>query len=159
VRPQVEATIDVGSKPCAVAAAAGSVWFTDYGTNRLVRVDPATNRVGGRIATRPGPVWFALAGDELWVADQMGNAVQRIDPAATRITTTVATPGGPLDVGLGGGSLWVPTGSGRMWRVNLDDPRRVTESRWPRGIFVAQPALGSLWLLDFAGRTTWRIAG
>ena len=45
-----------------------------------------------------------------------------------------------------------------MWRVNARHPRDVTQSRWPAGIFVAQPAAGSLWLLDFAANRAWRIA-
>jgi DNA-binding beta-propeller fold protein YncE len=134
------------------------VWVADQSANRVVRIDPATNRVAQRIRTRPGPVWFALAGRQLWVADQTANAVQRVDPAAAKITATVATPGGPLDPGLAGGSLWVPTTSGRMWRIDTTHPGNVTESRWPPGIFVAEPVGGSLWLLNFGGSSAWRIA-
>ena len=67
VRPDIQATIDVGPKPCAVASAAGSVWFTDYGTNRLVQVDPSTNRVTGRFPTGSAPCGITPAAGSLWV--------------------------------------------------------------------------------------------
>jgi hypothetical protein len=44
-----------------------------------------------------------------------------------------------------------------MWHVDVRHPEHVTQSRWPQGIFVAQPGLGGLWLLDFAGRRAWRL--
>jgi len=64
----------------------------------------------------------------------------------------------PLDLGLAGGSLWVPTVAGRTWRIRVADPKERTQSRWPAGIFVAEPGAGSLWLLDFGGTRAWRIA-
>jgi DNA-binding beta-propeller fold protein YncE len=148
----------VGGTLSGLAVGAGGVWVADQSGNRVVRIDPATNRIVGSVRTRPAPVWFAIAGRQLWVADQTGNAVQRIDPATGRILATVPTRGGPLDPGLAGGSLWVPTGAGRMWRIRVADPNDRTQSRWPPGIFVAEPGAGSLWLLDFGGSRAWRIA-
>jgi DNA-binding beta-propeller fold protein YncE len=134
----------------------GGVWASGHSTGLVYRIDRASGRVVRRIQVGGTLSGLAVAPGGVWVADQSGNRAVRIDPATNRVAGRISTRPGPVWFG---GSLWVPTAGGRMWRVNVGDPHRVTESRWPRGIFVAQPALGSLWLLDFAGRRTWRIAG
>ena len=85
-RPVVRASLNVGSKPCAVTQAGGSVWVTDYGTNMLARLDPATNRVTGRYPTGNAPCGITYAGGALWVADVNDFTLRRVDPATGRTT-------------------------------------------------------------------------
>jgi hypothetical protein len=86
------------------------------------------------------------------------DAVQRIHPTSGRVTASVHTGHGPLDPGIAGGALWVPAGDGTLTPIDLRSGRRTDVSRWPAGIFVAQPAAGSMWLLDYGGTLAWRLA-
>jgi len=49
--PQVIAT---GNAPCGASAGFGSVWVANDGSGTLVRIDPRTNRVVGRVRVGPG---------------------------------------------------------------------------------------------------------
>ena len=53
-RHRIEATIDLGFPPGGVAAGSGAVWVTDELGDRVVRIDPATNRVVGVIPVGRG---------------------------------------------------------------------------------------------------------
>jgi streptogramin lyase len=68
----VVATIAVGAAPTQVTVAAGAVWVGGWSTGKLVRVDPATNRVVARIPVgRPqeSPIAIAATAQAVWVVD------------------------------------------------------------------------------------------
>ena len=78
-----------------VAIGAGGVWVACHdsdGRGRLVRVDPATNRVAASVQL-PGTGNAVGAGpDEVWVRG-VGGPVWRVDPAANRVVAAVPVPG------------------------------------------------------------------
>ncbi|HEY3163425.1 MAG TPA: hypothetical protein VGJ71_03650, partial [Candidatus Limnocylindrales bacterium] len=86
------ATIGGVSRPCALAAGAGSVWVTEYLPTAVVRIDPATNTVGDRFALEGEACGVAYAHDAVWVTELGVGAVVRLDPTTGRVTATIKTP-------------------------------------------------------------------
>ena len=52
-RNKVVKTIRVGGRPNGVTVAFGSVWVADFGRGRVIRIDPARNKVTGSVGSRP----------------------------------------------------------------------------------------------------------
>ncbi len=65
--------------PVGVAVGFGSVWVADLGARQIVRVNPRTNRIVGRLGLRGTPVRLAVGFGSLWVRDDSGR-VLRINP-------------------------------------------------------------------------------
>ena len=66
--------------PVGVAVGFGSVWAADLGAKPIVRVNPSTERIVGRLRLRGTPVRLAVGFGSLWVRDDSGR-VLRIKPA------------------------------------------------------------------------------
>jgi DNA-binding SARP family transcriptional activator len=64
----VDAKIDVGSDPVAVASEGGSIWVASRSDRSIRRVDPAKNRVVKIIALGAPPAALAADRDGVWVA-------------------------------------------------------------------------------------------
>jgi branched-chain amino acid transport system substrate-binding protein len=61
-------TIDVGTGVVAVAYGAGAVWAADPHDGAVLRIDPATSRVTGRIVVPGVPRGVTVAGGRVWVS-------------------------------------------------------------------------------------------
>ena len=83
--PQPVARVVTGAGPCGAASGFGSVWVAVYGTGRLVRIDPRSNRVVTRIRVARGICPIVVAAGSVWVASDMTNMLYRIDPRRRRI--------------------------------------------------------------------------
>ena len=64
----VEATIDIGDDPVAVAWAGGSIWVASRSDRAIKRVDPAKNAVVQTIPLGAPPKALVADGDGVWVA-------------------------------------------------------------------------------------------
>ena len=82
-RPGPELSTEDGPKVIAVSADA--VWVADH-TGAILRIDPATNRVTGKLQVFRGSQVLSLAEGEgaLWATTRNGQKAElaRIDPAA-----------------------------------------------------------------------------
>lgn len=67
------------SAPVGVVVGFGSVWVADLDARQIVRIDPNTERVVGRLPVRGLPVRLAVGFGSLWVRDDSGR-VLRINP-------------------------------------------------------------------------------
>ena len=71
--------------PKVIAASADAVWVADH-TGAILRIDPATNRVVGKLQVFRGSPVLSLADGEgaLWATTRNGEKAElaRIDPAA-----------------------------------------------------------------------------
>ena len=125
--PQPVARIVTGGGPCGAASGFGSVWVAVYGTGRLVRIDPRTNRVVARIRVARGICPIVVAAGSVWVASDVTNMLYRIDPRRRRIVARIAVANWPAHVTAAFGSVWVSAYErGTVARV---DPRRNRVSR------------------------------
>lgn len=156
-------SIDVGGHPGAIALWHGRPWVTVYGRRdrgRVVRVDPATNRVTARVRLRGSPFEIAAGAGGVWVTGNFTrrqDVLHRVDPETKRVVATVALPGryaGALATGAG--SVWVAVldRRGAAYSLARIDPstNRVADT-WPvvaaRDRYVTRIAVsrGAVWLL------------
>jgi outer membrane protein assembly factor BamB len=173
------------SGPCAVTAAAGSIWVgTSFG---VYRVDTRHVRVAARIdAGEDTQSTLVAAGDRLWVGDDVADGLRELDARSGRTLAIYRFGGGSVAIGAGRvwatGGRWASTPAGRIptlveidpriervvgrYRVGRRDPgfvgeRTPQEVDWP---FVVQRVLsgagladGSLWIHQNAERRLYRI--
>jgi hypothetical protein len=151
----VVATIAVGGASSQVAVAAGAVWVGGWDTGKLVRVDPATNRVVARIPVgRPqeSPIAIAATAGAVWVVDFGDAQVLRVDPATNRVVTRIPVRGGAGGISAGAGAVWVTSGEGGDQRhgwVQRIDP---TGNRVVATVAVRS---GMLWDIAVDGPSVW----
>ena len=79
---------------------------TDELRDRVVRIDPATNRAAAEIPVGRGAIGITTGAGSVWVADAVDHAVTRIDPITNRVTASILVPAGPRAVAVGEGSVW-----------------------------------------------------
>jgi hypothetical protein len=110
---EVEAEIDVGSSaPYNIWMGAGSVWVADDAGGEVIRIDPVSNEVVGRIPVGDGPASMAFSGGQAWVANHRDRGITVVDTETNEATPLVRMKAGaPERLALLGGRLWV-TGRG-----------------------------------------------
>lgn len=87
-----------------VAVASGSVWMANPG-GYVVRVDPGSGKVVGRIPVGRNPAAIAAGAGAVWVASPLDDEVSKIDP--TNAVTPIAVGHGPSGIAVGAGAVWV----------------------------------------------------
>jgi YVTN family beta-propeller protein len=152
-----------------MTVADGMLWVLK-GAGRVVRVDPATNRVVGKPLRVPADAAaIAVAQGALWVASvapgDLGapgkDTVTRIDLATGRTLATVTVGRAPLDLAVTPGAVWVTNAGAGGDSVARIDPqtnrltgRPVNTGASPQSLAVGG---GSLWVANHDERTVTRI--
>ena len=100
----------------------GCVWLP--GRSTLVRLDPHTDRVEGRLRVGGAVSLTAVVGaDAIWLLELRGDRLSllRVDPRRMRVTGRAALPGIAGErLAWGDGFLWLTDSAHRLWRI---DPR------------------------------------
>jgi YVTN family beta-propeller protein len=111
VRPGSERpeTIAVPGGPLGIAAGGGAIWVVTFWSQELVRIDPETRRVLGRIPIGAGPLDVAVGGGAVWVTNRDERTVSRIDPTTNEVTQTIQLTAAPRGVRVAHGRVWVTT--------------------------------------------------
>lgn len=110
--------IELDAHPGEIVAADEGVWVV-VGSSRVVRIDPATNRVVATVPIQGDPYELAAGYGAVWVTgkrDQGADVLQRIDPDTNRVVATIPLAGsyaGP-----------VAAGEGAVWLVLIDRESR-----------------------------------
>ena len=137
-----EDAVQVGAYASTVTAGGGSVWVCCDLEERVVRLDPETGDVTGRVdvPVGGGDVAMTFADGSLWMSESLGG-VYRVDPRTLRPTGPVYFDRFPSALAVGEGALWVVQGdsSGDISSVPLRDfPRLVgvTTSADPGGTTI-----------------------
>lgn len=99
-------SIQLPFAPSAIAAGSGGVWLVDQRDNSIVRLDPATHRLGRRIPVGHEPSAVTVGAGFVWVANALDGSVSRIDPRDGNVTT-VNVGGRPIALAVGLGAVWV----------------------------------------------------
>ena len=104
-------TVSSGPRFLAVGeGTASGIWVVNELGNSVVRIEPETNEVAGRIQVE-SPT--AVAADEqgVWVTSEGNDQVQRFDPVEGTTLITLGAgdgvPDGPTAVAIGAGGVWV----------------------------------------------------
>jgi virginiamycin B lyase len=138
---RVVTTIPLGRPlrdPVGVVTTQDAVWVTCCAYEvagrpggKLIRVDPATNKVAARITLPEAPLAVAAADDQVWVATTQGGAI-RVDPASNRVVTVLrgGLQSGAQMVAVGAGSVWLANpGDGSVTRLDPAEPDRTQAIR------------------------------
>jgi DNA-binding beta-propeller fold protein YncE len=116
----VTRTIAAGADADFLGFSPGSVWVTNYRSEFLWRIDPATGAAAKLKIGGGGAQGVASDGSSLWVAMYNLGEVLRIDPANGRIQRRVVVGGKPRGIAIAAGSVWVANStSGTVSRVHV----------------------------------------
>jgi streptogramin lyase len=139
-----EATdVPLPTSVASVTAAAGSVWFTSFESDKVFRVDPTTRLVIATITVGDdGYKEIRSFGDDIWVAYQANLRLERIDPSTNTVSAEVdalvdhqsAYP----EFDVGDGPVWVGSwpGPGTLQWVDpaTDSIVAQTNLRWDTSV-------------------------
>jgi len=122
-----------------IAFGSGTLWASQRTANRVVRIDPSTEKVVHAIRTGNGPAGIAFGAGAAWVTNSLDGTVSRIDPATNSVRATVPTGEGTRAVAVEpDGGVWVSNEfEGTVARI---DPRtnllgrRITVGNRPQGV-------------------------
>ena len=104
-----------------MAVGEGAVWVLS-GTCKLLKVDPATNEVAGRVSVGFSPSQLAVYGGGVWaMVEAKEYRLVRVDPHTMRIVASEAI--GPIPK-IGAGAL--ATGGGYVWFWSEEGLARVS---------------------------------
>ena len=153
-----------------IVYADGAVWVLSTHPLALVKLDPATGRVAGRVAIplsanlKHGIIdawWVAAGAGSLWVAQANYDRVVRVDAATAKVTRLIPVPvAAPFGIAFYRGAAWVG-GSGKVARI---DPatnratRPLTLAAGSSPVFTQLAAGPSgLWATDYDRGTLYRL--
>ena len=146
------ARIDVEVEALTIAAGKEGVWFSS--DERVMRIDPRTNRVSQTIRAGETTLWgVAVGAGSVWATSREQGLLWRIEPGREPVTRTIDVGVGVTFVAFGEGAVW--TGNYIDGRVSRIDPRtnRVT-ARTPAGTPQALAAgAGAAWVSVAGGST------
>ncbi len=147
---QVVAQLRIGEAPRHLAAAFGDVWVVDQAAPEVLRVDPASRRVTGRVPV--GAQTVLTPGRRALHATTVPGTVLRIDPEQARVTAR-------REVGGTGGTL---VDDDQVWAIGGYGATRLDARTLEPGARVVLPgrsladgwglADGHLWAIQRDGR-------
>ena len=117
--------------------------------DRLLRIDPATNRVTGRLAVG-APTTLAVGAGSVWVTT-VSERLLRIDPRSLNVTASVELSGGAIGASFGDGALWLVNDSSSVDRI---DPLTLAVDPAATGlqrITTVAAEAGSVWVGNQSG--------
>ena len=100
----------------ALARGLGAIWALDLFGERLLRIDPRTNRVVRSIGVDPLPSAVAVGHGLVWVASQLESTVAGIDPKTGQVVKLAR---------FARGELW-PAGSPSTGTASGSSPAEAT---------------------------------
>jgi DNA-binding beta-propeller fold protein YncE len=155
---RVQAVLHVGEPPLGVrtiAAGPDGVWVT--GRDVLVRIDPRSNRIVGRLAL-DSPSGPALTHDGLWIASEDGRTVTRLDRRSGRRQAVVRVGSNPTFVAADDRFAWVlNNGEGTVTQIDALTNRVVGTIPVGGPAFQLVVGAGAVWVQGYGGRAVVRI--
>jgi DNA-binding beta-propeller fold protein YncE len=142
-------TVEIGGSANAVAVGAGAVWVVRDG-RRLVRIDPSTAAVVGRIGAGDDlasdrPCTIAVGAGAVWVTTSSGN-VARINPETNRLARLIAVDDAAC-IAVGAGGVWVTSPTrGVVTRIDPATNELVAEITVGGFLQGVATGAGSVWV-------------
>jgi virginiamycin B lyase len=117
----VTRSIAAGADADFLGFSPGSVWVTNFRTEFLWRIDPATGAIAAKLRIGGGGAQgVAFDGSSLWVAMYNSGKVLRVDPTSGRVQGRVLVGDKPRGLVVAAGSVWVANStSGTVSRIRL----------------------------------------
>lgn len=148
--------IKVGTEPNGLTAYRGALWVSDHTLGDVVRIDPATNTITGKVRIA-GADWITGLGDDIYVSQET-NRVSRISVRTLRVTGVAKVARNPLGSTIVGTQLWVPCIDGNV--VDVVDPKTMhVVARHPAagGPIAVLSAFGHIWVSQSTGTKLLRL--
>jgi hypothetical protein len=162
----IVATIPTGGFSSAMDAGAGALWVV--GSDEVVRIDPATDKVAARVpvpATGSGPAAVAVGAGAVWVPVAVPGALWGIDPDDDKVTARISLGGplrGALSVAATRDTVWVaccgesdagaPDVGGRLLRVDPERKRVVADIALPAAPVAVAADASATWVATADGQ-------
>ena len=147
-----------GFHAASLVAADGSLWVTQYGAAKLLRIDLTTGKVIARIEVGGSPGGVIAAGGAVWVHDWERGRLLELDPRTDRVVKALTVGTNNSDIAFAAGSVWTVDRRGGLLRV---DPATATVTRrlslGAAATLPSDPPSGST--LAPAGDILWVVAG
>ena len=148
--------IKVGAEPNGLTAYRGALWVSDHTLGKVVRIDPATNRITATVKI-PGADWITGLGDNIYVSQET-NQVSRISVTTLRVTGIAKVARNPLGSTIVGKQLWVPCIDAN--EVDVVDPatmKVVARRSAAGGPIAVLSAFGHTWVSQSTGTKLLRL--
>jgi hypothetical protein len=162
----IVATIPAGGFTSAMAAGAGALWVV--GSDEVIRIDPATDKVAARVpvrATGSGPAAVAVGAGAVWVPVAVPGALLGIDPDHDKVTARISLGGplrGAMSVAATRDTVWVAccgeadagarTPGGRLLRVDPVRKRVVADIALPAAPVAVAADSSAAWVATAGGQ-------
>jgi DNA-binding SARP family transcriptional activator/DNA-binding beta-propeller fold protein YncE len=125
-----------------VAADDRYVWATL--ADRVLRIDPATNRVTGRVAVG-APTSLETGGGSVWVTT-LAERLIRIDPGSLKVTASVDLDNPAFSASFGEDALWLVHGYPRIDRIDPVTLSVASAATALMFVTVVAAGSGSVWV-------------
>jgi DNA-binding beta-propeller fold protein YncE len=162
----IVATIPTGGFSSAMAAGAGALWVV--GSDEVIRIDPATDKVAARVpirATGSGPAAVAVGAGAVWVPVAVPGTLLGIDPDHDKVTARISLGGplrGAMSVAATRDTVWVAccgeagagtrTPGGRLLRVDPARKRVVADIALPAAPVAVAADSSAAWVATAGGQ-------
>jgi DNA-binding SARP family transcriptional activator/ABC-type branched-subunit amino acid transport system substrate-binding protein/streptogramin lyase len=151
---RVTGSIDTGRRINGVAAGDSAVWAISGERAEVLRLDPRTLDVTGRIPVvdepglaSPFPVSVAVGGDHVWVLNANTATVTRIDSRLRGVVGSVSVDvdRAPVELAADDRGAWIANGDGTVTRIDAetDDVEIFEVGNTLRGVAVGG---GAIWV-------------
>ena len=139
--------IDIGQWSYGLAAGGRTIWVGGLSGGDVMRIDPQSGKVLGRIAAGPRIFNLAASPGAVWAVSNALGTLTRIDTRTGKAGKPVSVGLEPYGVAWGFGSVWVSNaGDGTVWRItNGRVTKRIRVGVEPNGLTAYS---GSLWVAD-----------
>lgn len=148
--------IKVGSEPNGLTAYRGALWVTDHTLGKVVRIDPATNKITATLHI-DGADWITGLGESIYVSQET-NVVRRISVKTLKVTGVAKVARNPLGSAIVGKQLWVPCIDAN--EIDVVDPatmKVVARRTTVGGPIAVLPAFGHTWVTQSTGTKLLRL--
>lgn len=148
--------IKVGTEPNGLTAYRGALWVSDHTLGKVVRIDPATNKITASVHV-DGADWITGLGDNIYVSQET-NQVSRISVRTFKVTGVAKVARNPLGSAIVGKKLWVPCIDANQ--VDVVDPatmKVVARRTTAGGPIAVLPAFGHTWITESTGTKLLRL--
>jgi YVTN family beta-propeller protein len=154
----LRATVPLQAAPTDVAAGFGSLWISEIGADRLVRVDSRRHAIQDTVAVGRGPTAVATGAGDVWVVNTLDDTLARIDPTSDSVAQTITVGTEPSAVVVDAGTVWVANhGDGTVSRVDPRTGRLLEIIRTGGGPNSLATSDGTVWVANDQSGTVTRL--
>jgi peptide/nickel transport system substrate-binding protein len=159
----IAATVPVGTRPVAIASAAGSLWVANFDDRTVTRIDVSSRRVLSTIPLGGAPTALAATRGAVWVSDGTGQISQidagynRATPLRRLVAAAAAYRRTSWPMLAAFGWMWIVDPDGYVTRVDAESTRPLGSVDVGNEPSAIATGAGSVWVTNSDDGTVTRI--